>query len=277
MKDTNEKQSTGLFTIGEMASLCRTTKDALYFYERKGLIKPYFVDDNGYRYYDLNNFYDLDMILSLREANGSIKEICEFMNQPTPEKYVQYLTLKKDDLAKKRAKLKFIEERIGQTILLTEQGMEQDTSQPHIEFKEQQYLIVKFVEDHNDPASFLPVISELLKTCHKNDVPYDFHLSALISKERLQQSNFNPDYFYAVSPFQTSSSDNLIKPAGKYLTYLHLGDYHNTSDSYKIMMNYIQENNLSIIGNAYEETLIGWLNCSDRKDYKTRISIQIES
>lgn len=276
MKNPSEKSEYGLFTIGEMARLCRTTKDALYFYERKGLIKPYFIDDNGYRYYDLTNFYDLDMILSLREADGSIKEICEFMDQPSPEKYVQYLTLKRDDLAKKRAKLKIIEERISQTISLTEQGMKQDSRKPQIHFEEQQYLIAKPVEDHDNPVSFLPVFSELLKTCHKYEVPYDFHLSAFISKERLRQCDFNPDYFYAVSPFQTDSSDSLIKPAGRYLTYLHLGDYHNMGDSYKIMLDYIQENNLSIAGNSYEETLIGWLNCSERKDYKTRISIQIE-
>ena len=276
MKNQNKKGEPGLFTIGEMVALCRTTKDALYFYERKGLVKPYFIDDNGYRYYDLNNFYDLDMILSLREADGSIKEICEFMDQPSPEKYVQYLTQKRDDLAEKRTKLKIIEDRISQTIALTEQGMKQDSLQPQICFEEQQYLIVMSVEDHNNPASFLPVFSELLKTCHKYDVPYDFHLSALISKDRLKQYDYNPDYFYAVSPFQTDSRDSQHKSAGKYLTYLHRGDYHNMSESYEIMMKYIQENHLSIAGNSYEETLIGWLNCSDRKDYKTRISIQIE-
>lgn len=276
MKNPNENRETGLFTIGEMARLCRTTKDALYFYERKGLVKPYFIDDNGYRYYDLKNFYDLDMILSLREADGSIREICEFMNHPTPEKYVQYLTQKRDDLAEKRAELKIIEERISQTIALTEQGMTQDSLQPQICFEEQQYLIVKPMEDQHNPQSFLPVFSEVLKLCRTHDIPYDFHLSALISKERLKQNHFDADYFYAIIPEPIQDKNVWIKPAGKYLSFLHKGDYNDMAVSYGLLMKYAKDNNLSIVGNSYEETLIGWLNCSDRKDYKTRISIQIE-
>lgn len=276
MKNQNKKGEPDLFTIGEMAALCRTTKDALYFYERKGLVKPYFIDDNGYRYYDLNNFYDLDMILSLREADGSIREICEFMDHPTPEKYVQYLTQKRDDLAEKRTKLKIIEDRISQTIALTEQGMKQDSLQPQICFEEQQYLIVKPMEDQHNPQSFLPVFSEVLTLCRTHDIPYDFHLSALISKERLKQNCFDADYFYATIPEPIQDKNVWIKPAGKYLTFLHKGDYNDMDVSYRLLMEYAKDNNLSIAGNSYEETLIGWLNCSDRKDYKTRISIQIE-
>ena len=76
MKNPSEKSEYGLFTIGEMARLCRTTKDALYFYERKGLIKPYFIDDNGYRYYDLTNFYDLEDVYK-RQALHDRKNAAE--------------------------------------------------------------------------------------------------------------------------------------------------------------------------------------------------------
>lgn len=91
MKEKNRD----LLTIGEMARLCRTTKDTLYFYEKRGYLKPYFIDDNGYRYYDRNNFYSMDMLLSLREAGSTVEEIGEYLQAPSPENYLSHMQKKK--------------------------------------------------------------------------------------------------------------------------------------------------------------------------------------
>ena len=46
-----EKNKKKLFTTGELASLCNIHRKTLLFYDRLGLIKPEFIDNNGYRYY----------------------------------------------------------------------------------------------------------------------------------------------------------------------------------------------------------------------------------
>ena len=48
----NEK----MFTTGDFASLCNTTRDTLYHYDEIGLLKPERVEPNGYRLYSLTQF-----------------------------------------------------------------------------------------------------------------------------------------------------------------------------------------------------------------------------
>lgn len=111
-----------LFTTGEMAKACRTTKDTLYFYERKGLIKPAFVDSNGYRYYDLENYYRMDMIAMLRESGSTVKESSRFIENLTPETYLRYMRLKKEFFRQKQIEYKLLEEKIQRSVELTEES-----------------------------------------------------------------------------------------------------------------------------------------------------------
>jgi len=266
----------GLFSIGEMTKLCNSTKDTLYFYERKGLIKPCFIDDNGYRYYDEVNFYKFDMITSLRAADSSVSEIINFMSNVTPETYIEHLKNKQQYLIKKREELKALEWRIAQTIKLTEEGIDSNSQMPIIKNEDKEYLIAKHSEDTDDPHYYLETFSDVLLAVKKYNIPYDFHMSAYISKERLLDHNYKTDYFYVVSPCELHGNDICIKPSGEYLEYVHTGSYSRLTESYLVMMDFIEANRLTITGNSYEQTLIGWLNCSNINNYKTKISIQIK-
>ena len=56
-----------VFTIGETAKIHHISKQTLIFYDKKGLLKPAYVDkNNGYRYYSLEEFAALDVILFLK-------------------------------------------------------------------------------------------------------------------------------------------------------------------------------------------------------------------
>ena len=55
-------------STGEFASLCRTRKDTLLFYDKEGLLKPRLVSENGYRRYHIGQFYEFDMVAMLKES-----------------------------------------------------------------------------------------------------------------------------------------------------------------------------------------------------------------
>ena len=44
-----------VFTTGEFAKLCNTTKETLFHYDKIGILKPKFIKRNGYRYYSAEN------------------------------------------------------------------------------------------------------------------------------------------------------------------------------------------------------------------------------
>lgn len=51
-----------LFTSGEFAKFCNTTKDTLFHYDDINLLKPAKIAPNSYRYYSANQAFLFDMI-----------------------------------------------------------------------------------------------------------------------------------------------------------------------------------------------------------------------
>ena len=59
--------------VGEFARICHTTRETLLHYDRKGLLKPAYVAENGYRRYSMKQYFDFDLICLLKEG-GSVRE-----------------------------------------------------------------------------------------------------------------------------------------------------------------------------------------------------------
>lgn len=62
------------YRIGDVAELVGVSRDALRFYEKKGVITAR-KKDNGYRYYSENDIYKLMYVLYYRKMNTSLEEI----------------------------------------------------------------------------------------------------------------------------------------------------------------------------------------------------------
>lgn len=274
-----EKRNTeNLFSIGEMVKACRTTKDTLYFYERKGLLKPAFVDSNGYRYYDLNNFYRMDMITSLRESGSSVKEILHFLENIQPESYISYMRKKQDYFKQKQEEYRLLEERIQRSIEVTGQYFKITDFAPKIEHEEMEYLILQRCDNYHNDHEAINAFSKTRKICTDHKIPHDIHQSAMISKERLLSGNpnrFENDYYYATSYIPISGDYTHIKPEGLYATFIHKGAYTEIGQSYQTALKYIDRHNFTVTGNSYEKTIIGWFNCNDSASYITKVSIKI--
>ena len=59
--------------VSEMARLARINPRTLHYYDEIGLFQPNSKDENGYRYYSLDQLLDLGLILSLKELSMPLK------------------------------------------------------------------------------------------------------------------------------------------------------------------------------------------------------------
>lgn len=267
-----------LFTIGEMVAACRTTKDTLYFYEKKGLIKPAFVDKNGYRYYDLKNFYRMDMISILREAGSSVKEILHFMENVNPKFYIQYMQQKQEYFQRKRLEYQLLEEQLQRSLEVTEQFFQMTDFSPKLESQEREYLILQKCSNYHNDRETIEAFSNIRSLCKTHNIPHDIHQSAMISKDRLLSrgdNRFENDYLYATAYAPISGNYVHIKPEGLYAVIIHKGAYTEISRTYDQLLTYINDHAFIINGNSYEKTIIGWFNSSKIDEYITKISIKI--
>lgn len=274
---SKEDKEQYLISIGEMARLCRTTKDTLYFYERKGLLTPKVTNkETGYRYYDADNFYLMDMVLALREAESSVKEIQAWMDHPVPEFHIDMLEKKGRELEEKIRDLTILQKRIESSVRLTREGMSSREGIVKIEKQPVEYLSIIYVKDQDDPSDYIPAFFELLKKAKSKCIPYDFHVSAMISEEHLKDKDYNADYFYVASVEPVEGPDIWIKPEGTYITTTHFGPYTEISRSYHLLFKEIEQRDIHFTGPAYEESQICWINSDSREHYRTKISVRID-
>ena len=77
--------TSGLIKISEMASLHGVSRQTLILYDKNGLLRPEYVSENGYRYYDMDQIPRLRLICLLKGMGIPLSEIGRLLDDPTPE------------------------------------------------------------------------------------------------------------------------------------------------------------------------------------------------
>ncbi|MEG7380347.1 MerR family DNA-binding transcriptional regulator [Bacillus subtilis] len=81
------------FSIGETARLNHISIQTLRYYDKIGIFKPYYTDqDNGYRYYHVKQFFYLDIIKYLKCIKTPLEDIKRIISHTcTPERMQTFL------------------------------------------------------------------------------------------------------------------------------------------------------------------------------------------
>ena len=94
------------FQVKDFADLCGVSVRTLHYYDEIGLLKPNFIEKNGYRFYDLQSLERMQEILFYRELDFPLKNILEILSSPNYDKkkalseQKKLLTIKKNRLEK---------------------------------------------------------------------------------------------------------------------------------------------------------------------------------
>lgn len=136
---------TPYFTVKDIIQITGVTKRALHYYDKRDLLKPSKVEDNGYRYYDQEALGNLQMILLFKEMNFSLKDIAAMM-QLSKEEQKDILREHRSTLVQRKQKLETI---IGQ---LDEYVDGTDISHLHL-FDDSSILTIQ--EQYESEAKFI--------------------------------------------------------------------------------------------------------------------------
>jgi DNA-binding transcriptional MerR regulator len=70
------------YTVRQVADIARVSVRTLHHYDDIGLLKPAFIGNNGYRYYEARQLYRLQHILMYREFGLALDEIKTLVDAP---------------------------------------------------------------------------------------------------------------------------------------------------------------------------------------------------
>ena len=235
-----------MYKIGEFSKLAKTTVKTLRYYEKERLLIPFFVDDNGYRYYKAIQLLDLSKIISLRQIGLSIEEIKNVLNSNNLN---EVLNKRKIIIEKELKEYKYQLSKINYLI-------KENNIMYEVVTKELPECIVCYkegiIKNYSEISNF--IISSVNECKATNpDIKYtepDYSYMNYLDSEH-KHENIKIRYCSAVTKMGTQNETIKfikLKPVFAICIY-HRGDYKNISNAYAFLMSYIKKNNYEIIDN----------------------------
>ena len=262
-----------MYKIGDFSKLSKTTIKTLRYYEKEGLLMPYYVDDiTGYRYYNTSQLIDIAHIISLRQIGLSIEDIKKTNNSDIKD------ILKKRQLEINESINNYEDQLSRINCLLEVENMKYEVIIKELpEFTV--YYKEGIISDFSKINEFiLSSAEECMSTnpnikCIEPDYCYVNYLDG-----EYKEKDIKIRYAQAVVeegiPNETIKFEKL-KPMNAACIY-HKGTYDSLPDIYAYLIKWIEENGYEVIESPREHYIDGIWNKEDQNDWLTEIQIPVK-
>ncbi|BAB07215.1 MerR family transcriptional regulator [Halalkalibacterium halodurans] len=266
------------FPIGEMAKLHNTSIKTLRYYDEIGLLKPDYIDpNNGYRYYSTEQFEHLNTIHYLKELGFSLKEIKKHLEDRDIDGFLTLLEKQKELTEAKIKELERINRRFENRIHdikwarhIEELGI--------VTIKDmEKRKIVRLKETIRSEPELEITLRQLENKSKMTSSIFIGGVGLTVSMRNIKSNKFN-EYNSIFILIEDDIQNPLVATLqeGKYACIYFRGNHHDSPKYYKALLNYIQTNNLHMIGDAIERTIIDHYISESKDDYLTEIQIPIK-
>lgn len=262
-----------MIKIGEFSKIAKTTIKTLRYYDDIGLFKPSFVDENGYRYYNIEQLNDLLRIIELRSFDLPIEKIQDIFNGSDEKEilseHVKYLENEKKKKINQITSLKRI--------------LKGDIDK--MEFKS----VIKTIEENivyyrhgiiPSMENMFDFILEAGANCQKLNptLKCKNYCYVTYSANEYKEKDVELEYVEAV---ETKGVDGngvnfRVDPSIKALCVEVKGPYSKLASGYSYALGEIKTRNLKILGPIREVYIHGCWDAEEEKDYLTEIQIPVE-
>lgn len=264
------------YTIGEIGKLYNIGPDSLRYYERKGLLYPK-RSDAGYRLYQEEDLWRLNLIKDLRKLHFSINEIEEYLKNRSFDSTLELM----------KKKVEIIEKEI-EPLLQMKKGLQNKISN----LKEVSKLSTdETMEIKTLPERKILFIEGALNADHEIDLAFrkiegtdDQHMflfgnkdmGVFLSEEGLSRGTYREfeQAFFIVEDSQTDY-DGLLG-GGTYLSLTYRGPYRKGPEHHRNALNYIDGRGYQRTGRPLEIYRLDIHGTADPDEFLTEIQIPIE-
>lgn len=267
------------FSIGELSAYQHISKQTLIYYDKIDLFKPSYVDPNtGYRYYDAKQIDYLDTIIIMKKIGFSLKEIREYMQEYTIDTSIKVMRRQLKVIDEKLAELSMIRTRVQQRCENMELAKQVSNNEIVVTSKKSQFLLIKEV---TSPFSFKE-ISIATKSCYTyaftKTLPIYFECGVIVPRMKIKKGCYTEASYAFVLVDKCLNDKNIIEiPKGKIVYTYHIGTYETIGNSYDKLLKYCEDNNLTIISDAYEFCINDYISSNQEQEFITKIMFYIQN
>lgn len=267
-----------IFTIGEIAKLFNISTQALRLYDRIDLLKPSYInEENGYRYYSIGQFVNLECIKRCKAMGFSLEEIKELIDNDSSIEAMLELTRKqKTSIRQKIEELEMIEKQINMLESKINTSMKVPFKKIQlVENKKRVFSVYK--EDYITQQQLEVSSRDIILSMGEKYEMLKHDLSFVVSYEDIVKENMVIYKSLSVEieeGEEISPNNKLIKmPAGKYVTMYFDDSSIDNRKYYRQMINFIVENNIEVVGDFLETALVLRVNKDGKENTLAKLEI----
>ena len=265
------KKNRNYLTTQEFANLFGITKHTLFHYDDIDLFKPAFVNDKGYRFYDIHQYDTLDTILDLKDAGMKLSEIKDYLNNRSPENILTVYDNQINRINKRIDQLKLIKKNV-MIVRDSARSALAHKNQIQIEELHDEFLTFSKTSTNTDDFTYTLLLTDAIH--HSNYDKIEYITGTRLLKEDIIRGEINGTQA-CYTKCLTKEKNSILKEGGTYLCYYHEGTLDSLNLGYSILCNYIKENNIDIGNYFYEETIIGSWASKNPAKYISKLSVRI--
>jgi DNA-binding transcriptional MerR regulator len=267
--------SNGIFTVGEFANLLRVKRTRVINYDKLGLLSPHLRRDNNYRYYSSDQLALLTLICAQMDFAVPLDTIKRSKERRTPERTAVLLEQLRAQFDEKILNMHHTRELIAtleETIKAVSGINEQEIT---VRDLDEAPIVLGSMNDFSNGKNDYDALRAFYDEVCENspDINFGYPVWALFSEKRIRQGDWVfPDRYYFYSP-----AGQQRRPGGQYAVGYARGGYGQTDGLYKRLLGYIEQNNLEICGDSYEEYPLNEVCIADDTNYLIRIMVPVRT
>jgi DNA-binding transcriptional MerR regulator len=210
-----------LLSIGEIAKLTGVSIQTLYYYDRKNILKPTFIEpDTGYRYYSSDKMGQISFIKTCVLLDIPLKEVANILLNNDMAHVKDFLKHCNEVAETKIDLLKFGIETFNTALQKIELGKMYQSGKIYSRDFEEKYYFIKSCEQPLGSADLIRVmmnaLPELYEYLHSHGSEYEY--VALLGLGNLNLSSPKETNYYSFAEISkpTTHKDFLFIPAGTH-------------------------------------------------------------
>lgn len=262
-------------TIKQAASLYNTTIDALYYYEKIGIIDPGRNPANGYRMYTDSEFAKLNIVEAMLNMDFTLAQIRSYLSKHSLDTTISLLRAELDKLNDISERLRDRQKGVESALVRYTQAL-LEAPMERIKELELPARPVLMLGKSPDKDTDLPRIAAA--RCNEMGIPVNiFHAQPLftITTEMNDRGTFDGKAAYLYSEGGLGVEDGEL-PAGRYLTVTFRGSAQRTPELYRGLKDHMDSHGLVRIGDPLEFWTVNEYISDDASEYIHTLQVRVE-
>ena len=263
--------------IGDFARVCHTTKETLLHYDRKGVLKPGYVSDNGYRWYALKQFFDFDLILLLKETGSTLEEIKRYRNAGRRDGYLELFRESIAVLEKEQERIAGRLSMLNNLAAMGEEALQAEYDKLFFERRRAEDILVYPVDSEKITGreSSVECYSECLMRSLMDGNAIDPPLGMIIPDTFAEEGTFRICALFTVNRNHARLTNARRMEEGEYACFFHKGSIQSHGRAFREMMNQLAELGRKTCGHVYAYDQMNYAFACEDDEYVAKYVVRV--